>query len=387
MQHFVVVGAGQAGSSLVAKLRDLGFAGQITLIGEENVLPYQRPPLSKKYLQGDMDRDRLFLRSQKFYDDNNIEVRTGVTVSGVNPAGKTLEIDGVTVPYDQLALATGSHLRKLPARMGGDLAGVYGVRGLRDADVLGEQCQPGRHLVIIGGGYIGLEVAATAIARGLKVTLVEMADRILQRVAAKQTSDFFRELHSTKGVDIREGVGVNKLIGEGHVSAVELSDGTVLESDLVLVAVGIDPTDALAREAGLELDNGIKTDAHGRTSDPNIWSAGDCASFPHNGERIRLESVPNAIEQAECVAANMLAKDTQDDDKVYIAKPWFWSDQYDIKLQIAGLNTGYTSVVEHFGKRPGSRSFWYYKGRELVAVDAINDPKAFMTGRRIIEAK
>ncbi|MBQ4827516.1 FAD-dependent oxidoreductase [Leisingera sp. HS039] len=380
MSHIVVIGAGQAGSSLVAKLRKDGFDGEITLIGAEAALPYQRPPLSKAYLLGEMELERLFLRPESFYADNNITLKLGQRVTGIDPAARTVSLGDELIPYDQLALTTGSDPRRLPAAIGGDLDGVYVVRGLTDVDAMAPHVTEGKRALIVGGGYIGLEAAAVCAKRGVQVTLVEMADRILQRVAAPETSDFFRSLHSSHGVDIREGVGLERLEGEnGKVTRAVLSGGEAVEVDFVVVGVGITPTSQLAEMAGLELDNGIKADAKGRTSDAAIWSAGDCASFPFQGKRIRLESVPNAIDQAEVVAQNMLGA-----DKEYIATPWFWSDQYDVKLQIAGLNTGYDNVVTRQGE--GRQvSFWYYKGDQLVAVDAMNDPRAYMVGKRLID--
>ncbi|OBY28641.1 NAD(P)/FAD-dependent oxidoreductase [Leisingera sp. JC1] len=381
MSHIVVIGAGQAGSSLVAKLRKDGFDGEITLIGAEEALPYQRPPLSKAYLLGEMELERLFLRPESFYAENNITLKLAQRVTGIDPAAKTVSLGEEVISYDQLALTTGSDPRRLPAAIGGDLDGVYVVRGLTDVDAMAPNVTEGKRALIVGGGYIGLEAAAVCAKRGVKVTLVEMADRILQRVAAPETSDFFRSLHTSHGVEIREGVGLERLEGEdGRVVRAFLSGGEALDVDFVVVGVGITPSSQLAEMAGLELDNGIKVDAKGRTSDASIWSAGDCASFPFQGNRIRLESVPNAIDQAEVVAQNMLGA-----DKDYIATPWFWSDQYDIKLQIAGLNTGYDNVVTRQGE--GSQvSFWYYKGDQLVAVDAMNDPRAYMVAKRLIDA-
>ncbi|MFT7593234.1 MAG: 3-phenylpropionate/trans-cinnamate dioxygenase ferredoxin reductase subunit [Paracoccaceae bacterium] len=381
MTHIVVIGAGQAGSSLVAKLRKDGFDGDITLIGAEPVLPYQRPPLSKAYLLGDMALERLFLRPAKFYDDQNITVRLGQPVTAIDPAAKTLTLGGEVIAYDQLALTTGSDPRRLPAAIGGDLDGVFVVRGLADVDAMAPAVVPGAKALIVGGGYIGLEAAAVASKKGVGVVLVEMADRILQRVAAPETSDYFRALHSGHGVDIREGVGLDRLLGSnGKVTGAVLSDGTELAVDFVIAGVGIMPATGLAELAGLVLNNGIEVDAQGRTSDPAIWAAGDCACFPYKDGRIRLESVPNAIDQAECVAGNMLGGDL-----AYVAKPWFWSDQYDVKLQIAGLNTGYDRIVSRQGNGQ-TASFWYYRGDILLAVDAMNDPRAYMIGKRLIEA-
>ncbi len=380
MSHIVVIGAGQAGSSLVAKLRKDGFDGAITLIGAEQALPYQRPPLSKAYLLGEMEVERLYLRPESFYADNNITLRLGERVTAIDAAAKTVTVGDEVISYDQLALTTGSDPRYLPAAIGGDLNGVYVVRGLTDVDAMAPSVVEGKRALIVGGGYIGLEAAAVCAKRGVQVTLVEMADRILQRVAAPETSDYFRSLHGEHGVDIREGVGLDRLVGtDGQVTGAVLSDGSELEVDFVVVGVGITPSTQLAELAGVELENGIRTDAHGRTSDTSIWAAGDCASFPYKDGRIRLESVPNAIDQAEIVAANMLGA-----DKTYVAQPWFWSDQYDVKLQIAGLNTGYDNVVTRQGEGR-TVSFWYYTGDQLVAVDAMNDPRAYMVAKRLID--
>jgi 3-phenylpropionate/trans-cinnamate dioxygenase ferredoxin reductase component len=381
MGNIVVIGAGQAGSSLVARLRKDGFDGDITLIGSEPFLPYQRPPLSKGYLLGDMGLERLYLRPLSFYVDNNIKVILGQNVSAIDAPAKTITIAGMELEYEQLALTTGSTPNRLPAAIGGDLGGVHVVRTLADVDAMAPAVAAGAKALIVGGGYIGLEAAAVAAKKGVQVTLVEMADRILQRVAAPETSDYFRALHTAHGVDIREGIGLSRLVGEdGQVNGAVLSDGSELEVDFVVIGVGIQPSVTLAGAAGLTLNNGIEVDALGRTSDPSIWAAGDCTSFPYKGGRIRLESVPNAIDQGECVAANMLGAGV-----AYEAEPWFWSDQYDVKLQIAGLNTGYDRVVTRIGDGQ-TASFWYYRGDILLAVDAMNDPRAYMIGKRLIAA-
>lgn len=379
MHKVIVVGAGQAGASFVAKLRNSGFIGQITLIGEEPVPPYQRPPLSKAYLLGDMTLERLFLRPESFYSDNDIDLRMGAKVSAVDPIAQTVTVGNDVLPYDDLVLTTGSRPHRLPASIGSDLEGVFTVRNLADVDAMAPRFTKGAKVLIVGGGYIGLEAASVAAKLGLNVTLVEMADRILQRVAAPETSNFFRDLHTRHGVDIREGVGLDRLVGAGAVQGALLTDGCELDVDFVIVGVGIAPETRLADQAGVALDNGISVDEKGRTSQPHIWAAGDCASFPYRGGRIRLESVPNAIELAEIVAANILGL-----SKEYVAKPWFWSDQYDVKLQIAGLNTGYDSVVTR--ETDGATSFWYYAGTTLLAVDAMNDPRGYMIGKRLIEA-
>ncbi|MGB3243700.1 MAG: FAD/NAD(P)-binding oxidoreductase [Sulfitobacter sp.] len=380
MAHVVVIGAGQAGSSCVAKLRSGGFEGKITLIGAEPVPPYQRPPLSKAYLLGEMALERLFLRPESYYADQGIELRMGARVERIDSQAQTISLADGTIAYDDLVLTTGSLPRRLPGAIGGDLDGVHVVRDLADVDAMAPRFAKGAKVLIVGGGYIGLEAASVAAKLGLQVTLVEAAERILQRVAAPETSDFFRQLHRSHGVDIREGIGLERLIGDSTVTGAVLTDGTQIETDFVIAGVGIAPDTGLAEAAGLTLENGIRTDSHGRTSVPHIWAAGDCTSFPYKGGRIRLESVPNAIDQAEVVAQNIMGAGVE-----YTAKPWFWSDQYDVKLQIAGLNTGYDRVITRRADAD-SVSFWYYLGDRLLAVDAANDPRGYMVGKRLIEA-
>ncbi|MCA0273246.1 MAG: FAD-dependent oxidoreductase [Proteobacteria bacterium] len=379
MTAIVIIGAGQAGAALAAKLRSLGHDGPITMIGEEPAPPYQRPPLSKAYLLGEMELERLYLRAHSFWDDQNITLKLGAPVTAIDRTAKTVRVDGESIPYDHLALTTGSQPRRLPAAIGGALAGVYTVRSLADVDAMAPEFRAGRNLLVIGGGYIGLEAAAVGAKLGLNVTVVEMAPRILQRVASPETSDYFRQAHAAHGVKILENTGLDRLLGEGHVTAAKLSDGTEIAVDFAIVGVGITPATLLAEEAGLEIENGIRTDQFGRTSDPHVWAAGDCASFPHHGGRIRLESVGNAIDQAEIVAENILGR-----GQAYEAKPWFWSDQYEVKLQIAGLNTGYDRIVTRAAEE-GAVSYWYYKGDTLLAVDAMNDARSYMIGKRLIE--
>lgn len=384
MKDIVVVGGGQAGSSLVAKLRALGFDGAVTLICGEEVPPYQRPPLSKAYLLGEMAQDRLYLRPAGFYAERGIDLRLGRAAASIDREAREVVLaDGDRIPYGQLALTTGSRPRRLPEAAGGALPGVFEVRTLRDVDGMAPAFVPGRRALIVGGGYIGLEAAAVAARLGLRVTLVEAGERILGRVASPETADYFRALHRAHGVDIREGVGLERLVqgADGAVAEAKLADGTALPVDLAVVGIGIEPETGLARAAGLEVENGILVDACGRTSDPLIWAAGDCAVFPRGGAMLRLESVQNAIDQAEAVAANMLGADAP-----YDPKPWFWSDQFDVKLQIAGLGTGHDRVVVRPGDRPGSASHWYYAGDRLLALDAMNDPRAYMVGKRLIEA-
>ena len=379
MAHVVIIGAGQAGAACAAKLRALGFNGQITIIGEESALPYQRPPLSKAYLLGEMDQERHLLRSPDFYADQSITLHLGMPVTAIDTAAQTITLGDEYLAYDDLVLATGSIPRRLPAAVGGDLDGTYTIRTLADVDAMRSEFVAGRKLVIVGGGYIGLEAAAVGANLGLDVTVLEMAPRILQRVAARETSDYFRALHKEHGVKIMESTSLDRLLGEKHVWGVRLADGRELPADFIITGLGILPATGLAEAAGIVLENGIRTDDMGRTSAPHVWAAGDCASFPWQGGRLRLESVGNAIDQAETVAANIIGMNTP-----YVAQPWFWSDQYDTKLQIAGLNTGYDLIVTR-GPEENALSFWYFRGKTLLAVDAINDSRAYMVGKRLIE--
>lgn len=380
--RLVIVGAGQAGFALAAKLRALKDERPITMIGSEPCLPYQRPPLSKKYLLGEMEFDRLTFRPESWYGENDIDIRLSTPVEAIDRENKLVRLfDGSAIPYDRLALATGATPRRLPSAIGGDLAGVFTVRDKADADALADEMKAGRRLLIIGGGYIGLEAAAVARKLGLEVTLIEMADRILARVAAPETADAIRAVHASEGVVIREKTGLIRLIGlEGRVKGAELSDGTVLDVDMVIVGIGVLPNDQLASEAGIETMNGILVDSHGRSSDPDVFAMGDCAVQDWNGTRVRLESVQNAVDQAEAVAA-VLAGGAEP----YCPKPWFWSDQYDVKLQIAGFNLGYDETLSRPGAREGSLSVWYFRQGMLVAVDAINDAKAYVTGKKLLE--
>lgn len=380
--RLVIVGAGQAGFALAAKLRALKDERPITMIGSEPCLPYQRPPLSKKYLLGEMEFDRLTFRPESWYGENDIDMRLSTPVEAIDRENKLVRLfDGSAIPYDRLALATGATPRRLPSAIGGDLAGVFTVRDKADADALADEMKAGRRLLIIGGGYIGLEAAAVARKLGLEVTLIEMADRILARVAAPETADAIRAVHASEGVVIREKTGLIKLIGlEGRVKGAELSDGTVLDVDMVIVGIGVLPNDQLASEAGIETMNGILVDSHGSSSDPDVFAMGDCAVQDWNGTRVRLESVQNAVDQAEAVAAVLAGG-----DEPYRPKPWFWSDQYDVKLQIAGFNLGYDETLSRPGAREGSLSVWYFRQGMLVAVDAINDAKAYVTGKKLLE--
>jgi 3-phenylpropionate/trans-cinnamate dioxygenase ferredoxin reductase subunit len=379
----VILGAGQASASCAAKLRALGYGGSLVILGEERSAPYQRPPLSKKYVSGELALERLFVRPLSWYEEEKIDLRLGVRATAIDAAAHRVTLaDGATLSYRQLVFATGSRPRRLPAEIGGDLAGVHTVRDLADADAIAPALKSGARLLVIGGGYIGLEAAAVAAQKGLSVTVIEMAERILQRVACPATSDYFRALHQAHGVAIRESTGLETLIGEnGRLTGAKLKDGQVLPADLAVVGIGILPNDDLARAAGIACDGGILVDGQCKTSAPDIFAAGDCANFPWRGARTRLESVQNAIDQAEHAASVIMGAAAE-----YDPKPWFWSDQYDVKLQIAGLNRGYDHTVIRPGKRPGTQSVWYFKEGRLIAVDAMNEALAYALGKKAIES-
>nr|WP_272210168.1 FAD-dependent oxidoreductase [Marinicella sp. W31]MDC2876031.1 FAD-dependent oxidoreductase [Marinicella sp. W31] len=381
--RIVIVGAGQGGFAVAAKLRALKDHRPITLIGAEAVPPYQRPPLSKKYLLGEMAFERLLFRPMDWYAENGVELRLECFVERIDREAKTVAMqDGTTIEYGTLVVATGASPRRLPKDIGGELDGVFVMRDKTDADRLAAVMKPGARLLVVGGGYVGLEAAAVARKFDVDVTVIEMADRILKRVAAPETAAIMGEIHRSHGVEILENTGLVHLEGEnGHVRRAVLSGGTTIEVGMVVVGIGVTPNDQLAKEAGLTVANGIVVDAFGRTSDPAVFAVGDCVELPFKGERIRLESVPNAVDQGEAVAAILTGSHMP-----YEPEPWFWSDQYDVKLQIAGYNGGYDRVVTRDGAREGSKSIWYFKGMELLAVDAINDARAYVCAKKLLAA-
>ena len=380
--HVICVGAGQASLSCAAKLRAVGYSGTITLIGEEPHLPYQRPPLSKKYLTGEMSADRLLLRPPEWFTEQKVTCLTGQRVTAIDRAARHVTLtSGEKLGYSKLLIATGCAPRRLPQTMTAGLAHIHTVRDIADIDTLAMHFKPGARVVVVGGGYIGLEAASVAVKAGMHVTVLEAASRILERVACKETSAYFHALHTSHGVEIIIGAKLESLQGEkGAVSAAVLADGRVLRCDAVIVGIGVTPNAGLAADAGLAVDNGIVVDEFCHTSDTDILAAGDCTSFPHRGGRLRLESVPHAIAHGETAALTIAGQ-----PQPYVAKPWFWSDQYDIKLQIAGLNQGYDEVVTRGPGPAGDYSVWYYKDGMLLAVDAMNAAAAYMVGKRLIE--
>ncbi len=382
-EHLIIVGAGQAAAQTIQSLRQGGFGGAITLVGAEPYLPYQRPPLSKKYLAGELPRERLLLRPESFYRDKDVAVELGTAAGSVDLSRRRIELaDGRSLGYDRLLLATGSRVRRLELP-GAQLAGVHYLRTLADVDGMAEDFRSGRRLVLIGAGYIGLEVAAVAKRHGLDVTVLEAADRVMGRVVCPPVSEFYRRYHTEAGVRILCNTAVAAFHGGARVEAVETADGARHACDFVIVGVGVVPNIELAAAAGLACDDGITVDEYARTGDPNVLAAGDCTNHPHPrlGYRIRLESVQNAIEQAKAAASNLTGT-----PRPYTEVPWFWSDQYELKLQIAGLSRGHDEVV--IRGLPEARSFsaFYLRQGRLIAVDAVNSPRDFMFGRKLIAA-
>jgi 3-phenylpropionate/trans-cinnamate dioxygenase ferredoxin reductase component len=385
-ERIVLVGAGQAAAQAVDTLRRRGFAGKLTLIGEEPWPPYQRPPLSKKYLAGALERERLLIRPAAFYADHSVDTHFGRRVTDIAPRERHVRLDdGTVVPFDALLLATGSRPRRLQVP-GADLAGVHYLRGAAEADRIRADCARGGRLLIVGGGYIGLEVAATARELGMEVTVLEMAERVMNRVTCPEVSAFYAAEHARHGVRIRCNEQVRALHGDGgtgRVRSVLTEAGTEYPVDVVVVGVGVVPADELARAAGLDCENGVVTEAHCRTSHEAIYAAGDCASHLNRqyGRHLRLESVDNAFEQGTTVALNLLGNETLHDKL-----PWFWSDQYDLKLVIVGVAQGYDSVVVRGAPAARSFSACYLRRGELIAIDTINAPKDQMAARKLIAA-
>jgi 3-phenylpropionate/trans-cinnamate dioxygenase ferredoxin reductase component len=380
-EHLVIVGGGQAAAQAVQSLRQQSFSGSITLLGEEAYPPYQRPPLSKKYFAGEIARERLLLRPAAFYAEKNVALEQNTRVEEIEPAGHRVRLrDGRTVAYDRLLLATGSRARLLDVP-GAGLLGVHYLRTIDDVDAITASLAPAAHVLLVGAGYIGLELAAVARQRGYEVTVLEAADRVMSRTVSVEVSAFYETCHRAAGVAIHCGAAVKALHGATRVTGVETTDGRTFACDVLIVGVGIVPNVELAADAGLPCSNGIVVDELARTADPHIVAAGDCTNHPHPllDRRVRLESVPNAIHQAKVAAATLLGTPTP-----YSEVPWFWSDQYDLKLQIAGLSTGYDEVVVRGD--PAARSFaaFYLRGGQLLAVDAVNSPKEFIAGKKLV---
>jgi len=377
----VIVGAGQAGAETAIELRKLGHPGRVLILGDEPQVPYKRPPLSKAYLAGTVAEESLYVMQRPQLEKVGIEMRTGVRVERIERATKTLQLsDGSTQAYSRLALATGGRARMLTLP-GADKPNVYPLRSIADVQAIRAHCQPGRRVVIIGGGFIGLEVAAVAVKLGLQVTVLESLPRVLARVTVPEVSAFYEQAHREAGVDLRTGVQISAFEGGEAVTHVLLGDGTRIATDFIVVGIGLIANVELAQAAGLAVDNGIVVDDCTRTSDPDIVAAGDCSNHPnlHYGRRLRLESVQNAMEQGRA-AAHALAGQPKPYDMV----PWFWSDQYDLKLQMVGLSAGFDQFVRRGDPAKRAFAIFYLGDGKLIAADAISRPQDFMFAKRLV---
>jgi 3-phenylpropionate/trans-cinnamate dioxygenase ferredoxin reductase subunit len=382
VERVVIMGAGQAGAQVAISLRQMGFAGAVQMLGDEPFPPYQRPPLSKKFLTGEVAVDRAYIKPPAYYAQAAIELRLGIRLGAIDRNEKhVLTEAGERLPYDRLVIATGTRARRLPVR-GEDQPGVLYLRTLADAQRIREAVGPGVRAAIIGGGYIGLEVAASLRSLGAEVVVVEALPRVLNRVVAEPVAAFFTSQHTAHGVAIATGMAVEAIEGAGRAQAVRCIDGTRFAADLVVIGIGAVPNDEIAREAGLEVANGVVVDEHGQTGDPAIFAAGDVTNHPSSifGRRLRLESVHNAMAQAKTVAASIAGR-----PEPYHEVPWFWSDQFNLKLQIAGLSSPGDAALLRGDPATGSFSCLYLRDGRLRALDAINRPADFIAAKRLIK--
>ena len=380
MAGMVIIGAGHAAGQAAASLRQEKYTGPITIIGDEAHLPYQRPPLSKAYLSGSQEVERVYLRAEKFYQEKEIDLKLSTRATAIDPDAKAVELeDGSKIDYDKLLISTGSRPRLLSIP-GSDLGGIHYLRTIDDVDGIRADMHEGANLVIVGGGYIGLEVAAVGIEQGLNVHVLEMEDRILQRVTTPTMSKYYDELHRGRGVQIHTNTGVTGFSGDAKVRKVMCGD-TEFAADMVIVGIGIVPNIELAEAAGIICDNGIVVDDHCQTSNPDIYAAGDCTNHPNAllDRRLRLESVPNAMDQARTSASNMLGG-----DKSYAAIPWFWSDQYELKLQMVGFSADGNREVLRGDMASNQFAVFYLKDNTVVAADTVNSPKEFMLCKQLV---
>lgn len=378
-EHLVIVGGGQAAAQAAQSARLAGFEGKLSLFAEEPFLPYQRPPLSKKYLAGEVEAERLFLKPEDFYQSREIDVVRGEKIESVDLAARTASGSSIgTVEFSHLLLATGSEPRRL-AVAGSELAGIHYLRSIADVEAIRQDFEPGKRLLVVGAGYIGLEVAAVAASAGLQVTVVETGSRVMARSVSAEMSAFYTDRHRSAGVDIRLDCALTGFSGDQQLQAATTATGESLPCDIAVVGIGIVPRTELAAQAGLAIDNGIAVDAQGKTAVPGVFAAGDCTSHPHPwvGQRVRLESVQNAIEQGKAVASAICGGNDE-----FNAVPWFWSDQYDLKLQIAGLSLGYDSTVIRGKPDDGSFSVFYLQRGRVIAVDSVNDPRVFILAKQ-----
>lgn len=379
-EHIVVIGAGHGGGALVGMLRQFGFTGRITLVGDEPHVPYHRPPLSKAWLKGEVTTENLAIKQGKFYEEQNITLRLGQRVKSIAPEARQITFDsGETLAYDRLVLATGARARALPIK-GAELSNCLSLRNLADADRLRNALKVDHKVVIIGGGYVGLECAATARALGAEVTIIERTPRLLERVASEPIAQFLQKAHASHGVKFIFNAGVEAIEGQHAAEAIRLTDGQRIPCDLVIVAVGSQPVTDLAQAAGLACDDGVTVDEDCRTSHPDIFAIGDVAKRPHAvyGRPVRLESVPGSSEQAKHVASIICGREPSATEV-----PWFWSDQYDLKLQIVGLPAPDTETVLRGDPASNSFAIFHLRDHRVAMVEAVNAPQAFIAGKKL----
>ena len=378
-EHIVIIGAGQAGCQALESLRKEGFAGPITMVGDEAYPPYQRPPLSKAYLLGAFERPRLFLKADNYYADNGCELILNATAKAIHRADRTVELtDGRTLSYDKLLLATGARVRRLKCP-GAELPGIHYLKTIADVDGLQDVFQAGKRIAVVGGGYIGLEVAAVGAKRGLDVTVFEAMDRLMARAVSPQISAFYADEHKKAGVKLMLNTGVEAFGGDGKVQWVRAGEQTY-QADIVLVGIGVIACDELAVAAGLAVQDGIVVDQNARTGDPHIWAAGDCTRHVgREGHEIRLECVQNAIDQAKHAALAMTGN-----PKAYSEVPWFWSDQYDLKLQIAGLARPTDTLVLRGDPENRKFAIFHLRDGKVAAVEAVNAAPEYMIGKKLV---
>ena len=383
MAGMVIIGCGQAGGQAAASLRQEKYEGPITMIGQEPYIPYQRPPLSKQYLSGEQEKEKLSLRQESFYSEKEINLKLETSVLSLDPDKRELQLEnGETVTYDKLLVATGGRPRKLEVD-GHTLKGIHYLRNIDDVDAIKTQMNTSQNLVIVGGGYIGLEVASVAIKRGLTVSVLEMESRILERVTTEEMSAFYHQLHTDEGVNILTSTQAKAFKGSETVESVVCGDHEI-PADLVIVGIGILPNTEMAEAAGLETNNGLVVDEHCRTSNEHIFAAGDCTNHPNPilNRRLRLESVPNAMEQGRVAASNMLGG-----SKSYASMPWFWSDQYEHKLQMVGFSKDSDQSVVRGDMESKSFTVFYLKDGSIIAADSVNNPKEFMASKQLVGKK
>ena len=383
MAGMVIIGCGQAGGQAAASLRQEKYEGPITMIGQEPYIPYQRPPLSKQYLSGEQEKEKLSLRQESFYSEKEINLKLGTSVLSLDPDKRELQLEnGETVTYDKLLVATGGRPRKLEVDVH-KLKGIHYLRNIDDVDAIKTQMNTSQNLVIVGGGYIGLEVASVAIKRGLTVSVLEMESRILERVTTEEMSAFYHQLHTDEGVNILTSTQAKAFKGSETVETVVCGDHEI-PADLVIVGIGILPNTEMAEAAGLKTNNGLVVDEHCRTSNEHIFAAGDCTNHPNPilNRRLRLESVPNAMEQGRVAASNMLGG-----SKSYASMPWFWSDQYEHKLQMVGFSKDSDQSVVRGDMESKSFTVFYLKDGSIIAADSVNNPKEFMASKQLVGKK